>query len=348
MPNKNKIIAVACTIIALLGIGFFMASGSASPKKSLLEIGQAVKNHDLEKFEKYVDLESFFNKGFEAYVMADMKNRDMNFTQADLGMAGMMRGIVVPTLVMTARRAVETGNLSSEKHGKYNDALSIADDFGANGWEYKSAGSARKEGKTAILPLTVHDNQLGRDFVFNIKFAKTDEGIWRVKELENAAALIMEREAAVKEKLDELNAKITVDMNRAVELTEQKNTMVKDTSSFFAGPYFLTNSFTAKNTLDKDIKSLSVSLTVFDKNDKKIYVNFDSVYSDRGQTRYIKAHEEKNLSSRLSLREYIEDERRIIDVGLDDKKVVLEVQSISFADDTEMKQLKALPPYVKK
>lgn len=333
MINKNKIIAIICTVIVLLGIGFFMI-GSASPKKSLYEIKQAVKNRDLDKFEKYVDLESFFNNGFEAYVMADMKKHGMNFSMGDLEMAGMMRGMIVPTLVMAARDAVKTGDLNFHKLSNY-------DEFGVNGWEFKSAGSAKKKGENAIVPLTIRDNQLDRDFIFNIKFARTDKGVWQVKELENAANLIEEREAAVAEKLEKLNAQIITDMNKAVEITKQKIVLIEDHSSFFRGGYFLASSFTAKNTLDKDIKDLYVNLTVFDENNENI------IYESSSHATGLKAHQEEEFSERELLIEYREESEKIIKTGLGSKKAKLEVRYISFTDGTEIKLLRELPPYVK-
>lgn len=340
---RNKIIIAAVAAAVILGLGLFFSGVSDAPKKTMSEIAKAVKNSDADTFEKYVDLQSFYSEGFDSMMSASMKWSwpRVNST-ADVGFISMFKAAIVQELVMLSRQVLAKGGTADFSNvGKLEDSVEM---LGVTAWELKRVGSSKKRGETAVVPLTIRDRQVEKDFVFDLELHKTGDGVWRVKKIANAEALILARMAAAKEKLDKINAGIRKEMANAVAISNEKSSLQADGGGYFASRYAQT-SFSAKNKQNKEIVSFNASLTIYAKNGELLYTN-PSMWSAFSSNVKFVAGEQKELSARAYVdREAYEELSKKENQG---GKIKIAPSYVKFDDGVELSLLSKLPPYGKK
>lgn len=339
--GRNKIIITAVTIAVIAGIWIFSAGISDSPKKSFSAIEKAVKNHDVETFEKYVDLQSIYSEGFDSFLLASIKweRPDEEVSIAAIGYMMMFKAPIVHELTAFTKQVLEKGEMpKSDSLGELGDEL---DTLGVRAWELKRVGSAKKNRVTAIVPVTVYDRQVEKDFVFDIELNKTDEGIWRVKKIANAEDLILTRMVAAKAKLDEINAGIMKELAGSLGVSNEKIRLELNGDSLFVSRQAIT-SFMAENNKDKAIVSLGARIKVYSKTGDVLYTH--SAFWPTFKTK-LSAGEQRELSAK----DYPGKEAYDLLSKKENQGGKIEVvpSYIKFSDGTEMRELSKLPPYEK-
>lgn len=338
--SKNKIIITTVAAVIIVGILTLFAGISDAPKKSMAEIEKAVKNRDLETFEKYVNLQNFFSKGFDSYLTAHKGEEAGAMSAADAGFLSMFKSAIVEELITSAKQTVKKGETLSQS--AVGNMGGIAEEFGIASWNLKHVGSSKKRGKAAIVPVTIHDQQVDKDFVFEIELRKTDDSIWRVQEVANADDLIVARILAAKEKLDKINAVIMKELAEVIEVSNEKNGLEINESGYFSSRYAKT-SFSAKNRQNKSIASFGAKITIYDVNGETLLSHTDS-WSD-SKAGLLGTGKQGAFSTKkyLSQQEYDRLSKKENQGG----KTIIEVTYIKFNDGTELRELSKLSPYEK-
>lgn len=336
---KNKIAVAVFAAVVLVGIWVFSAGISDSPKKSLSAIEKAVKKRDIETFEKYVDLQSFYSEGFDSFLLASIKweRPDEEVNIDDMGFMMMFKSPIVQEMVAFSKKAVEKGEIpDTDSLGKLGDEM---DTLGVKAWEFKRAGSAKKSRVTAIVPVTIRDRQVEKDFVLDIELHKTDEGIWRVKKIANAENVILARFTAAKAKLNEVNAGILKEMAGAVEISDVKNALELKQGSFYSSHY-VTTSFRVRNKGDdRNMTTLGAKITAYSASGDILYTDSSTwgKQKDTGQRQWsvftTRKFLDKQKSEELSKKEN------------QGGKIEVTPFYIKFSDGTELRELSELPPY---
>lgn len=336
---KNKIAIIVCVAVVLIGAGLFW-TGADAPKKTVGEIQKTIGNRDLATFEKYVDLESFFGEGFDSYLSAGIKWRKEQGAAADAAFLAMFKVPVVQELVFLTKQAVEKGGASDM--GSMDTMGGVFEEFGVRAWELKRVGSSKKRGKTAIVPVTVRDRQVDKDFIFDIELAETDDGIWQIKKVANAEDLILKRLAAAEEKLSEINAGILKKIVDNVSVTNIKAETGKSAGRYSAS-YYLKTSFTVENKLDKGIKGINAAVAIPGEGDAMLFEkpNIWAFFSDK---QGIGVLGQKNISVNIPLSKANYDMLNAQGI----KDVELVINYIQYGDGEELRTLDGLPPYKKK
>ena len=114
------------------------------------------------------------------------------------------------------QKSIPAGN---ENGAEIVDNLKSRTGFGS--LKYEGVENTETEGENAIVSIKLHDEKLSKNFILKIKMQQLDDGLWRLLEITNLQDFMKEREAAVKEKLAELNKPVAEQIASNVKLDKK-------------------------------------------------------------------------------------------------------------------------------
>src|SRR5688572_10269934 len=142
--------------IALIGGFLYYRSFISGPKYSLLQAKEAAQNHNVEAFEKYVDVESLTGSLID---QAMQQSSLISQFMPGFGIAKSSLNYLKPQLIKAARQEVrqyiETGNIKGGLN-EHNPFISIAAIGGAiigEGSEFKQVAYVKEEDNHAFVGL---------------------------------------------------------------------------------------------------------------------------------------------------------------------------------------------------
>ena len=210
----KKIVAVLATLAVLAG-GWYFFYWLKSPQHSVALIADAVRQHDLKTFEKHVDMDTLYGHAYDD-VVAVTFGADKDANPIIVAIVKGIKGLAVPLLENETRSYIMHGDKpeneteaqqqvapGSESGAEIVDNLKDRTGFGA--LKFDGVESSDVDGETAIVGIKLHDESLNRDFILKIKMQQLDDGLWRLLQITNLQDFMKQREAAVKDKLAELN-----------------------------------------------------------------------------------------------------------------------------------------------
>lgn len=237
LPPKKRLVlpwVLAVFLLALLGGGGYYY-WTTTPQYSLRAIAQAVKQHDLPAFEKYVDMESVSTRAVDQLLTVSMNDPEEvqnDFTGIAQGMIEMLKPQLVKAIKSEVENFVEKGNVETAKNQDKNgpavvkDLLNKTED---NSIKVMGTKYVKKEGNIAIVGLEIKVPEYDSTLV--VDFKMRDMGnYWQLAELSNLGDVINENERLEKAKLDKLNQPIVEKMNKA--LTFGSINLIKNSDSW--------------------------------------------------------------------------------------------------------------------
>jgi hypothetical protein len=186
----KKFVFIALTV-ALLGGFLFYRSFISGPKYSLLQAKAAVKSHNVDAFEKYVNVESLISNLID---QAIQPNGFVNQLIPNLGIAENSLTFIKPQLAkavrLEVRHYIETGEINGGINGR-NPLLSIAAIAGAiigDGSEFKEIAYVKEEGDHAFVGLEFNQPKYDTTMIIEIKMQNQGD-YWQATELTNIGDL---------------------------------------------------------------------------------------------------------------------------------------------------------------
>ncbi len=188
-----KKILLFVLVIALLGGYLYYRNFVSGPKYSLLQAKEAVQNHNMQEFEKYVDVSSLTSS------LVDQVAQQQSFISTlvpGLGVAKGALNYLKPALAKAAhsevRHYVETGEISKEARQGRKPVLSLAAIAGkiiSDSSEFKGISYVKESGETALVGLEFTQPKYDTTMVLEIKML--DKGdYWQATELTNTGLLL--------------------------------------------------------------------------------------------------------------------------------------------------------------
>jgi hypothetical protein len=169
---------------------------TTTPQYSIEQVKEAVKSHDLQKFNKYVDVDTASSRMVDDFLTKPMRETLGPSVIGQVIVSGVM-GLFKPHLARGVKQEivsfVETGSFrqkdsASETGGPHTVSLSAADDhLGFHKHALKSIASTTITGNTAELELLFHNEKFNQDLPLDVTMRKMD-GYWQVTELSNFPA----------------------------------------------------------------------------------------------------------------------------------------------------------------
>lgn len=341
--EKNKKIIIGLFICAALGICYYFFYWIKTPAYSINIIRESLQKHDVNTFEKHVDLDSLFNKGYDDMfvAMGKITGEDYSSNPFLAGMVQMMKPSLVAEFKHKTLEFVKGNDNSQTSNQSNKDDTQTAV---INGMENKAniknldirdVWAISQENDSAIVALKVHSRNIGKSFNLKIKMNKLDDGKWKLKEVTNLTEFIIETDKAEKEKLAEIDKPIKEQVYKALQIvgfTGQKHT----TGDYFPS-YSLNISYSLKNISDKNITRATAYCNFIDKqgNIIKAYPLND----------FLNIAKDSTVSSTtvIKLNEFDGPDKKIIDTDPSEIMTRIKVMSIEFVDGSKIERPTRLP-----
>lgn len=338
--NKKKYFIFALVIVIFIGcFGYWY--WLRTPQYSLKIIKEAISTHDLQKFEKHVDIETLVSRLIDQVLDSNVNtNNEVQDEQTNAFAAGIIK-MLKPQFVLMAkdqiRSYVEKGSTDSQPNNKSESTLnfSIDDLYKNNGGgsvDFKGVEYVNKDGKIAIVGLKLFYPKLNSDVILELKMREMD-GYWQVAEINNLSAFMHKLEELEKNKLAELNKPIINELNAAIKIDSIQIVPVNN------GPYSKVVRFPANITSlsPKEIKEIGMIIEVKNQEGqillKKKIRSTDSTYPGKVST----------INWAKEINPFIKSDVILFNTPTNKLTVQIQPQYLIFADGSELKLLDTLP-----
>ena len=255
--NGQKIAVGLISVIVCAALFYFFYY-TKTPIYSVKQIGEAIQKHDVETFDRHVDLKHMMGKLYDDFVAKESKDQGSLAGNAfALGIVNALKPVAVAELQDAVYAEITPKEPATEqKESKIN----LFDRFkdSKNAAKLKDVSTISKDGDTAIVGIKYHNRKVDKDYSLKVKMEKRSDGKWRAKELTNLIEVLEQTEKDEEEKLIELDKPYKEQVWKTVELAEEYGWRL---NSFYNG-YGLEVCVSLKNISNKEIASASGFLQV--------------------------------------------------------------------------------------
>lgn len=223
---------IVAFLIILSAGGVYYWQYTKSPRYSLLQAKNAFEQHDLNNFEKYVDVEGITNSLIDQLLEISTEKEQSKDEWEQLG-ESLGKGLVTllkPQLSKLARqqiaKLVETGKLEEEQQRTKSEEpdFSLSDIWNKAGGEkagFQGIEYIKKEGKIAYVGLKFFHEEYNTELILQLKM-RDKGGYWQVAELSNFADYMKKLGELETKRISELNAPIIEEMKNTLIVEEIK------------------------------------------------------------------------------------------------------------------------------
>ena len=236
--NGQKI-AIAAVSVVLCAALFYFFYYIKTPVYSMKLIGEAVQKHDLETFERHVDVKHMVGKIYDDYVVMESKDKGSLAGNAfALGLVNALKPVAVAEMQDAVYAEVAKKDApAQQKQSKIN----VLDKFRSNSKAaaFKEISTVSKSGDTAVVGVKYHNRKVDKDYTLNVKMEKRNDGKWRAKELVNLLELLDQTEKDEAEKLKEIDKPFKEQVWKSVELTNGCGYSTWNSGSVYNPQYYI-------------------------------------------------------------------------------------------------------------
>ena len=228
MKKKKLLIGLAIFLFIILSIGICYWQYTKSPKYSLLQAKKAFEHHDLNNFEKYIDVKSIIDSLIDQLIEINTEKEQPKNEWQLLGEA-LGRGLISvlkPKIIKSARlqiaKFIETGKLENGKQGNKSDEmnfsiLGIWKKAGGEKISFQGIKYIKKEGDTAYVGLKFYHKEYNTNLILELKM-KDKGGYWQVVELSNFVNYMRKLDELETKRINELNKPIIKKLNKILTI----------------------------------------------------------------------------------------------------------------------------------
>ncbi len=235
--TKLRILATVLLLIliaiggSLCYVNFYLKT----PEHALNAVQDAVKSHDIDEFNRYVDVQNVVagvtNNMLDG-IIASQSNLPEEAKVAVNSLATMFKAPLVASLNSGLTNFVKTGNWQTgtptkDEEGAMVDSDMILDQIGVANLSFDGVENIEinKENKTAQADVKATQSEINQSFVFKVTLEEQPDGYWKVVSIDNFAdfikALEEGRREYMKSYMNELSA-ILMDKQKSLTENEAK------------------------------------------------------------------------------------------------------------------------------
>lgn len=238
MLRSYKIPLIITAILCLtLSSAWYFLYFKNTPEYSLKQIRTAIEKHDVETFNKHVDLHTILASGYDDLMdimiesdnnmSPDAKKMVLNFSQ-------LLKAPVVAAFSEGITRYIQFGTWETEKNAnkqQQNRALpdihpeKIADKTGLQNTTYRGITYINQNDDHATVGLKIYESELKQEFVLDLQMTQLADGLWQVTEISNTreylSAIAAAKQQALKDYLDITKAIVNTHQNNISQLQVQ-------------------------------------------------------------------------------------------------------------------------------
>lgn len=338
MFSKNKVFLILLPLIAVFAaLFYYFVYWCNTPLYAVNEVRDSVQNHNVEKFEKYVDLHSVFDKAFEDVIMAESKiNNDNVASNAfAMGILRMIKPAVVDLLVEEAKASIAdqkteakpaSGTNTAGKKDPIADAMrnNLEKKLSLDKLKIKDISLEDSKNGQAIVNLTVNHKELNKDFELKLKMILNDGNVWQIKEFTNLTEFIYELDRAEKAARASLNKPLLDKLNNSLTIVDKKIALQENINN--SDNKVLSVVVTVKNNSNKNINRIYYDIEVFDDDNNIIYS-----YPERFNGT-LPAGNTQILNNQKILKTTLPADKMLMELDFDDLNWRIQPTYISFDD----------------
>lgn len=337
--RRNIVIGVIAGIIC--SMAFYFLYWVKTPAYSLNIIREAVQKHDVDTFERLVDLDSIFPKVFDDALIAQQEISGENFLDNAFATA-IIQGIKPAAIAYFKRETIKlvkgeetpsgTGVPENDKDGL---AKGMSKRLLRPANEIRDITTLSKGDGIASVLVKIYDKSVEGDYDVKLKMSQLEDGKWKIKEISNTVEYMLRVDKLYKEKLERLNKSIREEIGKALTCTSAQMAMGSDGNPFFETRW-VKYDIEYKNLSQKDIIHFATGNTVINADKKTVrtkVLNWKKLF---------KAGDSVKLSYRDKLNPFMSSDKALIN-NIGDKTLKSEPVYIKFVDGTELKLLTELP-----
>lgn len=338
--NGQKIALAAISVILCAALFYFFYY-IKTPVYSMKLIGEAVKKHDLETFDRHVDVKHMAGKVFDDFVAkeANDKNGSLAGNAFALGLVTALKPVAVAEMqdAIYAEVAKKDEPLQQKK-SEINvlDRLKNSTKVAA----FKGVSTVSKNGDKAIVGVKYHNRRVDKDYTLNVKMEKMNDGKWRAKELTNLLELLDQTEKDEAEKLAEIDKPFKEQVWKNVELGDDFGYRIIQRGTGANINFTLEVCVPLKNISGKEIADMSGFLQIENLKTPNVGLKRFRMIPHTG----VAPGRESVKYTALNLDLSDETDRSVISMDRDDELFIrCFVMNIKFADGTKIERPTKLP-----
>lgn len=318
--TKHRGASIALVIAALAAAiaGWYFLYWVKSPSYSLNLIREAVQNHDVETFHRHVDTKTLYGQLYDDVVGYSLEKEGMNNPLA-AGFAAALKPAVVEALIEKTDEAIARDETLTGED-KDNPTGHIIDQTGAAKSTFKGISDVVTMDDKAIVSLTFHDGDLGRDFLIKVNMERLPDSTWRAVTLADFPDYLAAYDGAKADKLKALNADIAKSIAdiAVIEDMGAPALVTQNGSHILHVPFTLTNK-TAGDTL----QGVTIRSEITNGEGKVLYEGRDNV------TVNVAPGQGVSMGYGHPVNPRIEAEKEILDTGGENVRVTLTLTSVT-------------------
>ncbi len=212
--KEYRFIPVVVIVLLVAGAGVFLYQRAhrQTPEYALNEIRASLDKHDLNTFEKYVDINGVLESSYPGLMEGLIDSESVITDDAKTAMVdivSMMKDPILASFKTNIEQYVATGSWTqnnakeNEASGK-TEASELLTRSGLSQLEFRNIeGITPTQNKnTVIANIRAYQHETESEFVFEAVLDKNEDGTWRVNEIRNFKDFIMAVSQARQEQLN--------------------------------------------------------------------------------------------------------------------------------------------------
>lgn len=201
--NENvKKIGLGVVVAILCALAFYFLYWTKTPVYSANIIRESIAKHDVVTFEKHVDMDTLYSKGYDDAIIAidRIEKNGISTNPFAMGILQMMKPAIVNEL--KARTLEEIKGVDNAQSSKNNQATKMAEGLqekaDVKNADFKDITVVSKENGEAIVALILHNKKFNKDFELRVKMTELQDGTWKLKAITNLVDFLVEVDKADK------------------------------------------------------------------------------------------------------------------------------------------------------
>lgn len=267
--KKKTLIVIAGLTIIIGTAGFLYYRYISSPEYALGQIKSAYEQHDITKFEKYVDTKTLIN-GILDKTLNEMSEKSTATSEAEKlgenlgkGLINLLRPQVEELWTQQINKLIETGNIDGDNSKKGLDELWTKNDTAS----FKGIKEVKKDGKVATISLEFNQPRFDTTLVIDIKMR--DKGsYWQLFDISNIFEFNKTVEALEERRVARLNEEVKRIFFQHIKLSDVKVRTVAQ--GYYVKWYNHIYSIDFENIGDKEIEKITCFFDILNSYGRKV------------------------------------------------------------------------------
>lgn len=233
--TKLKIFAAAILLVLII-IGGSLAYFNfyvKTPEYTLKAIQESIQNHDIDEFNKYVDIDNVVagvTNNILDSIIASQENLPEEAKVAMNSLATMFKAPLIASLQEGLNNYVKTGswqsgNTTADSQGAMINSDMIIEQAGLSDLNFEGIDYINKneENRTAEAGIKVTQSEINQPFIFKVSLEEQADGYWKVVSIDNVDEFIKALAEGRKEYIkDYLSQTAVIILDKEKVLTENE------------------------------------------------------------------------------------------------------------------------------